>query len=107
METGVTLFLEEKFQRGAFFSQKLFPSPKLGSCFQDPLEFVFQEQSYSSLHLGWSLVWDHVRGDIEDPCCAIADFCGVIDDLCCVVAIPEAIGGRAFFPNLLNIIKHC
>ena len=53
-----------------------------------PLEFFFQEQSYSSLHSGWSLAWDHVRGDIDDPCGAIADFCGVI-------AIPEAIDGRA------------
>ena len=24
--------------------------------------------------------WDHVRGDIDDPCGAIADFCGVIVD---------------------------
>ena len=67
-----------------------------------PLEFVFQEQSYSSLHSGRSLAWDHVRGDIDDPCGAIADFCGVIADFCGVitdpygvVAIPEAIGGRA------------
>ena len=33
-----------------------------------PLEFFFQEQSYSSLHAGRSSAWDHVRGDIEDPC---------------------------------------
>ena len=26
-----------------------------------PLEFFFQEQSYSSLHSGRSLAWDHVR----------------------------------------------
>ena len=52
-----------------------------------PLEFVFQEQGYSSLHSGWSLAWDHVRGDIDDPCGAIADPCGV-------VAICETIGGR-------------
>ena len=45
-----------------------------------PLEFFFQEQSYSSLHSGQSLAWDHVRGDIDDPCGAIADFCGVIAD---------------------------
>ena len=38
-----------------------------------PVEFVFQEQSYSSLHSGRSYAWDHVRG---------------------VIAIPEAIGGR-------------
>ena len=57
-----------------------------------PLEFFFQEQSYSSLHSGRSSAWDHVRGDIDDPC---ADFRGVIADPCGVVAIPEAIGGRA------------
>ena len=43
-----------------------------------PREFVFQEQSYSSLHSGWSLAWDHVRGDIDDPCGVIDDFCGLI-----------------------------
>ena len=83
---------------------------------QAPLEFVFQEQSYSSLYSGRSSTWDHVLGDIDDPCgvivdfcgvianfygvianfCGIiADFCGVIADPCGVVAIPEAIGGRA------------
>ena len=67
-----------------------------------PLEFVFQEQSYSSLNSGRSLAWDHFRGDIKDPCgaiadpCgAIADFCGVIADPCGAVSIPEAIDGRA------------
>ena len=67
-----------------------------------PLEFFFQEQSYSSLHSGRSSTLDHVRGDINDPCGAIAEFCGVIADFCgviadpCgVVAIPEAIGGPA------------
>ena len=67
-----------------------------------PLEFFFQEQSYSSLHSEWNLARDHVRGDIDDPCGAnpdfcgvIADFCGVIADPCGVVAIPEAIGGPA------------
>ena len=71
------------------------------SC-QTPLEFFFQKQSYSSLHTGWSLARDHVRGDIDDPWVAIADFCGVIADFCgvianpCgVVAIPKAIGGPA------------
>ena len=66
-----------------------------------PLEFVFQEQSYSSLQSGQSLAWDHVRGDIDDSCVVIADFCrviadpcGVIADHCGVVAIPEAIGGQ-------------
>ena len=60
-----------------------------------PLEFFFQEQSYSSLHSGQSLVWDHVHGVIDYPCAAIADFCGVISDFCGVITIPEAIGGRA------------
>ena len=87
---------------------------------QAPLEFFFQEQSYSSLLSGFSLAWDHVRGDIDDPCGAIADFCGVIADPCGVVAIPEAIGGRAVVDaatpivarlakhhkTLLNIVKH-
>ena len=66
-----------------------------------PLEFYFQEQSYSSLHSGRTLAWDYVRGDIDYPCGTIADFCGVntdfsgvIVDLCGVVTIPEAIGGR-------------
>ena len=45
-----------------------------------PLEFVSQEQSYSSLHSGRSLAWDHFRGDIDDPCGVIADPCGVIAD---------------------------
>ena len=81
-----------------------------------PLEFFFQEQSYSSLHSGRSSAWDHVRGDIDDPCGAIADFCGVIADFCgvnadpCgVVAIPEApIVGRLakHHKPLLNIVKH-
>ena len=99
-----------------------------------PLEFFFQEQSYSSLHSGRSLARDHVRGDIDDPCGAIADFCGVIADFCgviadfcgviadpCgVVAIPVAIGGPAgadaatpivarlakHHKTLLNIVKH-
>ena len=51
-----------------------------------PLEFFFQEQSYSSLHSGQSLTWDHVRGNIDDPCGVIADFCGVIADPCGVIA---------------------
>ena len=65
----------------------------MGRIHDAPLEFVFREQSYSSLHSGWSLAWDHVRGDIDDPCGAITDFFGVIADPCGVVAIPEAIGG--------------
>ena len=78
------------------------------------LEFFFQEQSYSSLHSGQSLAWNHVRGDIDDPCCAIANlcgvianFCGIIADPCGVVAIPKTIGGRRLLRDLLNITKHC
>ena len=92
-----------------------------------PLEFVFQEQSYSSLRSVRSLAWDHVRGDINDPCGAIADFCGVIADFCRVIAspfgivvVPETIGGHAVadaatpivvrrakrHKTLLNIVKH-
>ena len=78
-----------------------------------PLEFFFQEQSYSSLHSGRSLAWDHVCGDIDDPCDAIADFCGIIAnfcgvtaDPCGVVATPEAIGGPRSLHNSLNIVKH-
>ena len=58
---------------------------------QAPLKFFFQEQSYSSLHSGRSLAWDHIRGDIDDSCGAIADFCGVVTDPCGAFAI----GGRA------------
>ena len=92
-----------------------------------PLEYFFQEQSYSSLRSGQSLAWDHVRGDIDDPSGAIADFCGVIADFCgvsadpCgVVAIPDSIGSSAVadaatsivarlakhHKTLLNIVKH-
>ena len=61
---------------------------------QTPLEFVFQEQSYSSLQSRQSLAWDHVRDYIDDHCGAIADFCGVIANPWGIVAIPEAISGR-------------
>ena len=71
------------------------PSLNVNCLRRPPLEFVFQEQSYSSLHSGRSLAWDHVRGDIGDPCGAIANFCIVIADPCGVVAILEVIGGRA------------
>ena len=64
------------------------------------LEIVFQKQSYSSLHSGWSLASDHIRGYIDDPCGIIADFCGVIADHCYVVTIPEVIGGCA-------VADHC
>ena len=67
-----------------------------------------------------SLAWDHVRADIDDPCDVIANFSGFISDPCCVVAIPEAIGGRAVadaatpivarlakhHKTLLNTVKH-
>ena len=59
---------------------------------------------------GWSLAWDHVRGDIDDPCGVIADFCGVIADFCGVIAITEAIGGRAgadaATPIVARLAKH-
>ena len=75
-----------------------------------PSGIFFQEQSYSSLHLGQSLAWNHVSIDIVDPYGAIADFCGVIADSCGVVAIPEAIGGRrcddANRATMLNIVNH-
>ena len=83
-----------------------------------PLEFFFQEQSYSSLHSGQSLAWDHVRGYIDDPCGPIADFCGVIADFCGVIADfcgVIAIDGRAgtyamrrrqSLRDSLSIIKH-
>ena len=87
------------------------------------LEFLFQEQSYSSLHSGRSLACDHFCGDIDDPCGVIADFCGVIAGFCGVIAypcgvgaIPEAIGAPSRSPivarlakhhkTLLNIVKH-
>ena len=49
-----------------------------------PLEIVFQELSYSSLHSGWSLAWDHFCGNIANPCDIIANFYSVM-------AIPEVI----------------
>ena len=84
------------------------------ACFNTPLEFFFQEQSYSSLHSGRSLTWDHVRGNIDDPCGAIANFCGVITDPCDVVVIPQAIDAATpivarlakHHKTLLNIVKH-
>ena len=74
------------------------------------MKFVFEEQSYSSLHSGRSLAWDHFRGDIADPCGVLADPCGVIADPCGVVAIPEAIDGRtvadAVIPIVVRLTKH-
>ena len=82
--------------------------------YKSPLEFFFQEQSYSSLHSGWSLAWDHVRGDIDDPCGAIADFCGVIADpaelsrsLRQSAAARSPMRRRRSLRDSLNIIKHC
>ena len=49
---------------GDLETTELFGTPHL----ETPLEFFFQEQSYSSLHSGQSLAWDHVRGGIDDPC---------------------------------------
>ena len=92
-----------QYQRlGAFMLCKHLPSTH-GA----PLEFFFQEQSYSSLHSGQSLAWDHIHGDIDDPCGAIADFCGVIADFCGVIAISEAIGRRRSLRDSLDIIKDC
>ena len=70
------------------------------------LEFLFQEQSYSSLHSGRSLACDHFRCDIDDPCGVIADFCGVIAYPCGVDAIPEAIGAPARSPIVAQLAKH-
>ena len=47
-----------------------------------PLEIVFQEESYSSLHSGWSLAWDQFHGIIADPCSIITDLCGIVGDPC-------------------------
>ena len=52
-----------------------------------PLEVVFQEQSYSSLHSGRSLAWDHFRGDIINPFGVIADPCSIIADPCGIVVL--------------------
>ena len=89
----------------------------LGKATRTPLEFFFQEQSYSSLHSGRSLAGDHVRGNIDDPRGSIADFCEVI-------AIPAALSRSLrqsagadeattidarlakHHKTLLNIVKH-
>ena len=73
---------------------------------QTPLEFVFQEQSYSSLHSGRSLAWDHVREDIDDPCGAIADFCGVIADPWGDWQQSIVAWLAKHHKTLLNIVKH-
>ena len=112
------------FSKPAYGAIEYYSPHPSGIFLPAPLEFVFQEQSYSSLHSGRSLAWDHVLGDIDDPCgiiadfygviadfCGvIADFCGVIADPCGVVAIPEAIGVRAVadaaMPIVARLAKH-
>ena len=63
-----------------------------------PLEFFFQEQSYSSLHSGQSLSWDHVRRDIDDRPAAAAGRS---------VATRSLMRRRRSLRHSLNIIKHC
>ena len=75
-------------------------------CTHSPLEFFFQEQSYSSLHSGRSLAWDHVRGDIDDSCGAIADFCGVVADPCGAYAIGGRAGADAATAFVARLAKH-
>ena len=109
------MIYNEKKKSNHFLIYLLGPSGST-SLVAAPLEFFFQEQSYSSLHSGRSLAWDHIRGDIDDSCGAIADFCGVVADFCGVVADPcgaFAIGGRAgvvrpakHHKTLFNIVKH-
>ena len=77
-----------------------------------PLEFVFQEQSYSSLYSGRSLAWDHGCGDIDVPVAPSPISAELLP-------IPEVIGGHAVadmatlivarlakYKTLLNILKH-
>ena len=73
------------------------------------LKVVFLEQSYSSVHSGWNLAWDHFHGDIADPCGIIADSCCIIPDPCSVVAIPEAISSHtvADADPCATLLKHC
>ena len=84
---------------------------------ESPLEFVFLEQSYSSVHSGRSLAWGHFWGDIDDPCGVIADFCGVIVKTSIHAALSQSLrrSAAARLPirrrwslrDSLNIIKHC
>ena len=77
---------------------------------QSPLEFVFQEQSYCSLHSGRSLAWDNVRGDIDDPCGAIANFCIVSADPYGPVALSlflrRSAVARLAMPIVARLAKH-
>ena len=63
-----------------------------------PFGSFFQEQSYSSLHSGWSLAWDHFCSDIADPCGIVANPCGVF-------AISEAVAVVAM-PIIARLTKH-
>ena len=49
-------------------------------------KIVFHKQSYSSLHSGQSLAWDHFHCIIGNPCSITANLCGVIADPCGVIA---------------------
>ena len=64
------LFLPSSAVSLSYFNLSVLLCTSLGEqlCMSRPLEFVFQEQSYSSFHSGRSLAWDHVRGNIDDSC---------------------------------------
>ena len=64
-----------------------------------PLEFVFQEQRYSSLHSGRSLAWGHFRGDINDPCGDIGAWHSNIG------ALRGNVGARAELPAISAIVE--
>ena len=81
-----------------------------------PLEIVFQEQSYSSLHSGWSFAWDHFPGVIANPCGIIGDPCSTISDYCGVIADPcddwpshdrRCGDWRSPLPIIPRLTKHC
>ena len=85
--------------------------PVFHTCTHTSLEIVFQEQSYSSLHSGRSLAWDHFCGDIADSygvipnfCSIIADPCSVIADPCGVVLIPET--SQSLWQLVAQLAKH-
>ena len=48
--------------------------------FKSTMKIVSKEQSYSSLHSGQSLAWDHFRDDIDNPCDIKTNPCGGIAD---------------------------
>ena len=79
-----------------YVNKTLAPLEELPS--PNPLWTFSSRQSYSSLHSEQSLAWNHVRGDIDDPCGAIADFCRVI--------VHRRPRGRRSLRDSLNIIKH-